>query len=384
MPEGSLFGLGEGGGGTVQHVERVEQRIDRRGGFLGGALGQGTRRKAGEAVEGRIARAAALQPGGKAAPVALNLRRLVAHLAQARPVAQHGQGCLAPLRPERAAVGEGGFKLRLGGHIHRCGGAPLQIGLAEQAAQRGQQRLGPLQPGEDGGRTARRGGGQFAPPEILHHFTHQGRVVGHQLRIEGLAALEGALCQRALAKAVDGVDGGEIEALDGQCQQRLRPFGRDARQQLGKQGIGGCSIGRRGLASAIDSSAIDLMPFGLSLSKPSALRRAQGERKIQVRCSRLIHLLHRRPRLHQPSADAAAQLRRRRLGEGNHQNALHRQRLLQHQAQVERRDGPRLARAGAGLDGVEASEGRSDDVERFSHRECHLTARRGWTRRQQA
>ena len=74
--------------------------------------------------------------------------------------------------------------------------------------------------------------------------------------------------------------------------------------------------------------------------------------------------LQPRQHLHHALADALAQFGRGGDGEGDDQDLLHLEPVLQHQAQVEAADGPGLAGAGRGLDQVRAVQRAGEDVER--------------------
>ena len=87
-----------------------------------------------------------------------------------------------------------------------------------------------------------------------------------------------------------------------------------------------------------------------------------------------------------PRADALAQLRGGRVGEGHDEDLLHVELALEQQAQVQAADVPGLAGAGRGLDQVDAVEAAGEDVEfgggfharAFGSRSSSTASSSGW------
>ena len=232
----------------------------------------------------------------------------------------------ARLDPVRQPVGQrlravGGVQQLLV-HQQRPGLAAHRLGigpLAVQQLQRGhRQRI------------------DLAAPDIEHRLLQQLGLVGDQLLGEQAAAVEGMLAQRALAPGVDGVHRRLVHAL-GRQRQPMR----------------GARAGR--LVGAVG---------GQRLHEGVAAGRQRRGVAEQAR------------RIDQPLADARGQLARRRAGEGHHQDLRRQQRprlaravvaVAEHQAQVERRDGPGLAGAGAGLDQARAAQRQGQRIEPRAH-----------------
>ena len=176
----------------------------------------------------------------------------------------------------------------------------------------------------------------LGPPGVTPGLCQQAGLVGTQFLVEQAARGQGMFSQHALAPGVDGVHGGFVHGLGRhrQAPGRLLPqgAGRMLGQQLQQQGIV-----RRGRLLAAEA--------------------AGG--------------------VHQAGADAVAQLTGGGTGEGHHQDLRGPQggaktgvgiAMAQHQAQVDGRNRPGLAGAGAGLDQAAAPQRQAQGVEWLRHR----------------
>ena len=168
-------------------------------------------------------------------------------------------------------------------------------------------------------------------PVVLRGLGLHGALVGAEFLVEQAAAVESMLAQHALAPGVDGVHGRVVHALCGQCQA---PGGLGARRTLGVAG------------QQLRQEAVAVGHGGLAPEAPGGFEQAR--------------------------ADAVGQLARGGAREGHHQDLGRAQRagkavlgaMAEHQAQVERGDGPGLAGAGAGLDEAATPEREVDGVQR--------------------
>ena len=191
-------------------------------------------------------------------------------------------------------------------HARECRGRGLLF-FAGRTAQRGQRvlRMQGLRQHCGIGRVP---GHDLAAPEIGHHlFEHRARI-GHEFERERQSARKRAVGQRALAEAVDGVDRGLIETVQGGHQQAAR--------------------------------------VGALVVVGEALRFIQSIAKGFVALAGVDPAQHVR----QPRAQAFAQFGGRGLGESDDQNLLGQQPAFEHQAQIQPGDGPGLARTGTGFD----------------------------------
>ena len=187
-------------------------------------------------------------------------------------------------------------------------------------------------------------------PVVLRGLGLSLAFVRLQRFVEEVAAVEGMLAQHALAPGVDGVDGRVVHAFGRHGQAPGRAFtGRAFRVGLAQR-VQEAVVGRR---------------FGLA--------------------TKALHGLDQAP------AYAIRQLARGRAREGHDEDVGRHQRPLegraadavqaalampQHQAQVERGDGPGLAGAGAGLDQAAAPQREALRVEHMAgHVAVHIAGR---------
>ena len=240
-----------------------------------------------------------------------------------------GNDVLAPALPDRACSVVRSLQSR---GIDRCriafdAGRPdhARQRLAGLAAQQLGVALGRILLRQQIGRQRRRqaGRGHVAAPEVAGGRGQQLRIVGQQLLRQRHAGRERRVVQRPLGKAVDGEDGRFVEVLD------------------------------RGF------QALDHVRIGQRVAGAQAVQQLVGEDIAGGAAP-----LQPRQHLHHALADALAQFGRGGDGEGDDQDLLHLEPLLQHQAQVEAADGPGLAGAGRGLDQVRACQRAGEDVER--------------------
>ena len=200
-------------------------------------------------------------------------------------------------------------------------------GLREMTLQQARILVGGVPLGLEVPRELRgnRIGGDVSPPEVVHGFHHEIVVARHELGAHGQPGREGIVGERPLAETVDGEDGGLVEGGERELQARRERLqgGAGARQQVAGQ------------------------------PADERIGRARG-RPVQE-CEQFDHA----------AADALAQFRRGGIGEGHHQNLLHRELAPEQQAQVQAADGPGLAGAGRGLDEIHARERAVEDVERL-------------------
>ena len=174
--------------------------------------------------------------------------------------------------------------------------------------------------GELGGGVVR----DVAAPEVVHRRGEQIAIAVHEFGAHGQAGSEGIVGECALAKAVNGEDGGLIEGMQREfqaCRERATGHPRPRQEVAGQPADEGGSSG----------------------------------------CRRTLEKLEQ---LANARADALAQLRGGRVGEGHHEQLLHRQLALEQQAQVQAADRPGLAGAGGRLDQVHARERAGKDIER--------------------
>ena len=184
----------------------------------------------------------------------------------------------------------------------------------------------------------------------MHGLRGEFAFVGQQVFVEGMTAVEGVFAQHALAPGVDGEHGRAIH--------RLRRH---------RQAPGG------GLPRS---------------SRRIAVQQAQQKFIVRLGRNGAVKALCR---LHQTRPYALGQFARGGAGESHHQNLLRTQRagkrggfaaVAQHQAQVERGDGPGLAGARAGFDETAALQGQGQGIEGFrdgSHAASFVPAAGVWT-----
>ena len=194
-------------------------------------------------------------------------------------------------------------------------GIELQGGIAIEAFEHAHQVLEAQAPLLQAAQQLRWQGQELALPVVVHDFQLQLAVVAFELHGRAQARLQGLALQAAAAEAMDGGDVGPIEILQGL-------------QQAGAQGPLGLGIG-----------VLGLVPLGQGV-----VRVSQG---VTGRFEGFEALL-------QAPGDAIAQLRRRCLGEGHHQQLLQPLPALRHQAQHQMGQGKGLARAGTGLQQLQA------------------------------
>ncbi len=228
-----------------------------------------------------------------------------------------------------------GVAARLLGLLHAvgqraCAGAGRQV-LRGQAAHVVHQRLHAAPHGQHGVQGGAIERVALLAPVVLRSLDLHGGFVGAQFLVKQVAAVKGVFAQHALAPGIDGVHGRVVHAFGG---QRQAPGGLGARRAIG---VGGQQIGQEGIVR------------GHGRLAPKALRR-----------------------FYQAGADAVRQFARGGAGEGHHQNVGRAQRagkglaapVAEHQAQVERSNGPGFARARAGLDEAAAPQREIDGVQR--------------------
>ena len=169
-------------------------------------------------------------------------------------------------------------------------------------------------------------------PVVARSLGAQGLFVGAQLFVKQRSTVKGVLAQHALAPGVDGLDGRVVHAFGRVGQPPGRLFTRWA---------GGVGIAQR--------------------------------RQIAVVRLRSAFAAQHARRLGQPGADAVGQFARGGAGKGHDQNVGGRERAAQafgaavaeHQPQVQRGNGPGLARTGARLDQAAAMQ---REMQRIEHR----------------
>ena len=207
--------------------------------------------------------------------------------------------------------------------------------MRQQAAHVGGQLRHPGPLGQHGSQRIAVQRIDLGAPGIACRLGQQAALVGAQLFIEQAATVEGMLAQHALAPGVDGVNRRFVHGL-----------GRRGQAPGGLGTLGTCRVG--------DQQAL----------QQAVLRR------------RLLHTPEAAGRLQKPRADAVAQLAGGGAGEGHHQDLRRPQRaakaavgpaMAQHQAQVERGNGPGLAGAGAGLDQPAAPQRQAQGVQGLTH-----------------
>ena len=175
-------------------------------------------------------------------------------------------------------------------------------------------------------------------PVVLRGFILHRALVGGEFFVEQATAVERVFAQHALAPRVDGVNGRVVHALGG---HRQAPRGAGARRAFGVR------------RHQVEQKAVGRGRRGFAPEAPGGLQQAR--------------------------ADAVGQLPRGRAGERHHQDFGRHQRagkavfnavpafasVAQHEPQVERRDGPGLAGARAGLDQATAPQREGQRVERL-------------------
>jgi len=312
-----------------QAIHRLEARMGRRAAVL---VGRCRKPGLGGAFD-HVARGAdgAVDPGLQGGEVAVELGGGVCPAVQRlglQRFAQHRCRCARVLAP---VLPRGALRVRQRGVVSAQHAGEV-VDLRQRLAADAQllQRL--PQQGRNRGLQLRRVGPQRADPRAVFAFEHEAMlapVVAHRLGQQRafvavhllhqrMAAVERVLAQHALAPAVDGEHRCLVHPLRGKfqlpCSQCAGLVGGVVRHQAAQV------IVRRALAAE---------HFGS---------------------------------LGQARADALAQLGSGSLGEGQHED-LRRQQcragaaVAQHQAQVQRRDGPGLAGAGAGFDQLHALQG---------------------------
>ena len=146
-------------------------------------------------------------------------------------------------------------------------------------------------------------------PEVRNHRAEQLAGIGQDLGLEGHGARERPIAQHPLAEAVDRVEGGIVEAVQGRAQLESRAPGvGEARGEKGAQPVVG----------------------------PAALQEVE----------------HRA----EPAPDALAQFGGRGAREGDGEDPADRYVRLHDEAQEDPRQGPGLSRPGAGLDELHPGE----------------------------
>ena len=209
----------------------------------------------------------------------------------------------------------------------------LGVRRAVEARQQGlhpiEQRVGRRRQFRCGAQRLGIGRVEPAAPVIAHDILQQGLRVIDALLLEQAHAVEGMLTQHAAAPAVDRVDRRLVHPLCRGLQlvRVIKP-----------------AVARPRVAQFTQRAIVRLVSRGGQFAEHGhGLANAQ--------------------------ADAVAQLLSRRFREGHHQN-LRRHELLatgtrtQQQPQVEHGQRPRLTRAGAGLDDLQAIKGEAEDVQR--------------------
>ena len=142
-------------------------------------------------------------------------------------------------------------------------------------------------------------------PEVEDQLFEQVRLVADQLRVEEGSGLEGVLLEHALAEAVDRRDRGPVEVVE-----------RSAKSSRRRGAVVGRDLGQ--------------------VLQDDVVRRLVAAQALQGLSEALAH----------PVLELAGG----RLGEGDDEDVLDLETLLQHEPQHEARDGPGLAGAGARLD----------------------------------
>jgi hypothetical protein len=319
-----MHGVPECDGRRLDGLDLGEHRVlGRSDTFLAGGRRQGgSKRAAGQAlVSGRRHSARVAGPNvdvGKQRAQVVRFVAVVLGAAESLVVQQQRQrlvttggpgGGESVLRPKQRRAGRGHVQLVRGGQ-------QAQVRLAVERLERFGQIVRPVRPLRVE-RRQRLGRGRVAAaaPEVAQDLRRQRRGVGLDVRLEAAGGAERVVGQRPAAEAVDGVHGQLVQAQQGVVQMRGRGrVVRQARHQRGEEFV----------------------------------RRAAGQRAA---------------RLVQAGGDALAQLGRRRLGEGDHQQLPRLAVVFEQLAQVQRGDGPGLAGAGAGLDQVPAGERQAQRVE---------------------
>ena len=213
--------------------------------------------------------------------------------------------------PERLQLGGQGL---VGVELRRQG-IELQGRIAIQPRQHADQVVEAQAPLLQAAQEFRRQGQQLALPVVMHDFQPQLAVVALQLHGRPQPRLEGLALQAAAAEAMDRGDVGPIEILEG--------F-----EQAGAQGPLGLGVG-----------VLALVPLG-----QGGVWIGQGVAGGFEGFEALL----------QAPGDAIAQFARGGLGEGHHQQLLEPLLAFGHQAQHQMGQGKGLARAGAGLQQLQA------------------------------
>ena len=327
---GQLQGPGAGGGGIQQLLGGGEERVCRRClAFLGAQVQHGCAQQ-GQAVRQGGRWVVCCQHSIPVGHCGLHLRGLVVGAMQpGQAVEQQGQHGITLAGPGGAGRGPGSGQRRPA----RCAviGGVDAVGPQLAGQRPGQLALQQLQPA--GGAVAARqqvggqhrvgvGAGHMAAPEVVHRLGQQGAVVGQQVLHQRHLRGQRGVGQRALAEAVDGEDGRFVEAQQRGAQAggqvgRVGALGLQAGQQPGHEGVGAGGGG--------------------------GLQPGQG--------------------VDQALAQPFTQLGGGSIGEGDHQDLLHREPPLQQQAQHQAADRPRLAGAGRCLDQPHAAQRHAEDIQ---------------------
>jgi hypothetical protein len=201
-----------------------------------------------------------------------------------------------------------------------------QVALEQRREARGRILAGHEVAGQRGVQVV---GGDAAAPEVVGGLGHPVGVALHQLHLQRHLRGERRVGQRALAEAMDREDGRLVEG--------------GLREREPRDHVGGL--------------------------QPVLLARAahQAFDELVAGSGRLAGLLGPQPgeRIHDALADALAQFGRGRVGERDHEDALHLQPLLEQQSQVQAADVPGLAGAGRRLDLADAVQRAGEDVQRL-------------------
>jgi len=161
----------------------------------------------------------------------------------------------------------------------------------------------------------------FLAPVVVHGGLDQLAFVGDEFFVKEIAAVKSVLAQHALTPGIDGVN-----------RRLVHRFGRHCKQPRG--------FAARGFIGVV------------------------GEQRIQKRIGLALWIAEMAGGFQKARADAVGKLARGCAGEGHHQNFGRRERtrkavfatVAKHEAHIERRDRPGLARASACLDQSAAPE----------------------------
>ncbi len=164
---------------------------------------------------------------------------------------------------------------------------------------------------------------RHAPPVIRRRFPDDLRIVRLHLDVERLDCRERKLTEGALTEGMNGKDRGFLE-------------------------------GQQGIFQIFSGLGPDPEPV-------HSAEKTCGKRVRRQAAASIEAMLH----FHHPVADTAAQFGSGRIGEGHHEDLIHREIHLGNQAHIKSADGPRLSRSCRCLDVGDPVKIACENIQRF-------------------